>query len=56
MFHKTIGLDDAFRKMEKVLVRRERARLIRAGIIVPAIYAKPQVLVKQDDGSWRILI
>ena len=47
-----ISEDEAFRRMEKVLVRKERARLIRAGIIVPAGLKKAQRQVQKgkDNG------
>lgn len=47
-----IDLDEAFRRMERVLLNRERARLIRKGFIRPAMCMQPQMMVKNPDGSW----
>lgn len=41
-----------FRRMERELARRERGRLIRKGIIIPAFRMPPQMMVKNPDGSW----
>lgn len=41
----------AFRWMERELVRRERIRLIRLGVIIPAYRTPPQMMVKVD-GKW----
>lgn len=50
-FRRGISLSEAFERMERTLARRERARMIRLGRIVPAYGMKPQMMVKIGD-TW----
>ena len=45
--------DEAWRRFEKMLRLKERARLIKNGVIVPASMMQPTPLVK-IDGKWEV--
>lgn len=49
-----ISKEEAFRRMEKSLLRRERNRLIRQGRLLPEHSMKPQLLVRNPnvEGGW----
>lgn len=54
MFARKSDYDNCFRMMERELVRRERLRLIRSGVIIPAYRMQPTPLVKNEQGQWKI--
>ena len=43
--------EEVWRKAERNQLRRERFRLVRKGVIVPAFRMKPQMMVK-EGGRW----
>lgn len=49
-----IPKEEAFRRMEKSLLRRERNRLIRARRLLPEAFSIPQFLVRNPnvEGGW----
>jgi hypothetical protein len=47
-------IEETFRRRERMLVRSERHRRIREGIIIPASAMQPTPIVKRPDGSWAI--
>lgn len=46
--------EEMFRRRERQLIRQERNRRIRSGVIVPFHAMKPTPIVKRPDGSWAI--
>lgn len=46
--------EEMFRHRERMLIRQERNRRIRSGVIVPHYAMKPTPIVRRDDGSWAI--
>jgi hypothetical protein len=44
--------EELWRQAERHMVRRERMRLMKRGIIRPAYMMPPQLMVKNADGSW----
>jgi len=44
--------ENIWRRAEKDIARRERRRLIRNRTITPAPFMRPQLMVKNGDGSW----
>lgn len=44
--------EGSWRMFEKTLLARERARLIREGVIVPADRMKPQMMARDHNGVW----
>lgn len=44
--------EELWRQAERHMVRRERMRLMKRGIIRPSYMMPPQLMVKNADGSW----
>lgn len=44
--------EDIWKRAERDMARRRRLKLIRAKRIIPASRMPPQMMVKNDDGSW----
>ena len=44
--------ENAWRRAERDILRRERSRLIQNGTITPVHRALPQPMVKDKDGRW----
>lgn len=56
--YRDIPLEEAFRRMEKSFLRRERNRLIRARRLLPEASSIPQFLVRNPnvEGGWSPFI
>lgn len=52
--HQELISEETHRRRERYLVRQERLRRIRDGVITPASQMKPTPVVKTKDGSWAI--
>lgn len=48
----SVSNDDLWRRAERHAARRERTRLMKSGVIRPAYMMQPQLMVKNQDGSW----
>lgn len=48
----SVANEPLWRNAERNMVRRERTRLMKAGVIRPAYMMQPQLMVKNQDGSW----
>lgn len=53
-----ITKEDAFRRMERSLIRRERSRLVKEGKLLPAYDMQPQLMVRNPnvEGGWSPFI
>lgn len=50
--HGSVKDEATWRAAERSMLRRERFRLVRSGTIRPASMMQPQLMVKNQDGSW----
>lgn len=54
VFQQEAATEEMWRHRERQMIRQERNRRIRTGVIVPFHAMKPTPVVKRPDGSWAI--